>query len=1245
MRNTYYILVGLVLGLAFIITATQTPLSAQMMQSIDVLQSTQPDSIVQLTAETQGLTRIAPADLPRFGTFWVVTSNGLSAPFPCMPNGTNLPVFSIADNSFLVDQSSGQISINTRLSRMQTAENAFISALDTLAGAVSDLINRLQTLGFGRQMRTMGLNGPSLGDGSTNGIGSDYNNNYFSYSIDTNQLWLEITNVANGISYYNLHNATNQIYEILTKTNLLDISWAIEQALWPTSTNCQPFTLANNERQILFVRALDWTGVTHGGNGTPDWWLWQYFGTTSLSDTNLDSQGQPLLYDYTNHLDPNIIFFSLTASDYLNTDNAAVRVNITAGSPSYCAVSVNGWATNWQSYLSSNLSVYLGSTNGTYTVTVGLKGIAPTATETWQTVNIIRDATPLVLTLTNLSAFSGSKPFIDPAGYASKPLRSLFYTVIDANGVTNTGSGQALACGISLSDPTHVTNQVSFVDLALALGTNKITLQATDWAGNVATTNFNYIYDTTGDVTPPTMSLYWPQNATVVCGNTFTVQATLSDDTAAAVLHFTDTNGITQTVNGLVERGGNLWFQNVPLPSGTNSFTIKATSAAGNVTTTNITVIQSPMQLTITPLSSGVLNQSVATVSGCINDPSVGVVVNGVAAVNSGGYWTATAVPLSSGGTVTLVAIAASGEQVMLEQERPPVVFTKRYSYNNVFGPTSDHVSINWEQGGGGTNLWTEDWTDPSSGDIYHSEDKTVWPADSGYVPVLGGQHTYKIYKNGEELIYHTQIYDVGAPDVEWMEQATASGSLLPVSSFQLNSRREVRLATGGKAIRQSQALFDLSAAYTYLDAVSFFYPNFLDFEAFNFLGPDNPPKAVPAASIKLGALGYLGNDGHLWTVLPNSAEQNITPQAAESFIGNMPGQQKHTPYISANDAPLDPVAINVTNCVGQKIVFKLAFDPVLPSGVLITNQNQWWLPSKYVNAQESFQPAAGSMSNTANGAYFLTICHPAQTFYSRAAYAIDSPYCTFYKQLSWPLTEPETGAWWVTGGPKAVSCYPKLTLANDQKVSLGAVRGNLLILKPQVTSVVPGMYAPAGTIITNETPYKLSLGKSSMIYDVYISQTYPGSFGLTQLTQYFTESGYIPPLFYWIESTGDDFWLDSSHEYYSGLKNVILNSGSWPSTNSYPASAKIEDAPQGNIYLSYGKYYGQWKDYVRFTPSGRDSIPITLGRVDWSWNAEASLGLSGWVITSNSVAGPTLDRNDDSFPTWTRDKSSPTGE
>ena len=64
------------------------------------------------------------------------------------------------------------------------------------------------------------------------------------------------------------------------------------------------------------------------------------------------------------------------------------------------------------------------------------------------------------------------------------------------------------------------------------------------------------------------------------------------------------------------------------------------------------------------------------------------------------------------------------------------------------------------------------------------------------------------------------------------------------------------------------------------------------------------------------------------------------------------------------------------------------------------------------------------------------------------------------------------------------------------------------------------------------------------------------------------------------------------------------------------------------------------FKTYCRFRPSGDGNIYVTLGRVDWDWNATVDytglnpLSLSSWTITSSAIHGPTFVPTNE-FPQW----------
>ncbi len=235
----------------------------------------------------EATTPVPAESAPRGGTFY-------SAQFPNWPplpgNIHNVPVWNLSNGSYLLDD----LDVNYSQQPLNSS---------MMAGGMS------------------AMDAPSPDDGGS------------AYTFDTNQLWLEITNVSGGLAYLNLYNPTDQVYAVWSATNLLT-GWQVETEVWPTDTNCTPFTVLTQDRQDLFLQAEDWTGVTENGNQTPDWWFWYYFGTTALSDTDLDSQGNTLLDDYQNGFDPNIISFSLLfTNQYVNTSAVSGTITVLGGVP------------------------------------------------------------------------------------------------------------------------------------------------------------------------------------------------------------------------------------------------------------------------------------------------------------------------------------------------------------------------------------------------------------------------------------------------------------------------------------------------------------------------------------------------------------------------------------------------------------------------------------------------------------------------------------------------------------------------------------------------------------------------------------------------------------------------------------------------------------------------------------------------------------------------------------------------
>ncbi len=419
---------------------------------------------------------------------------------------------------------------------------------------------------------------------------------------------------------------------------------------------------------------------THGTD-IPDWWEVKYFGRTGL-DPNFAPAGDgfTLLLDYERGQDPNVINFSLSATNpYISNSTVPVQINIQNGGPSYMAVAVKTTnvvivpnqlfdlsssfiGTPWQPY-NSNIVVSLNSGDGDYYVWVGLKGLSPDAEQTWQGTRLTLDTVPPILTITNPANGIVSRPIIPLQGYANESLNSLTYDVSNAAGVWTNQTGYVTGhfCDTNLLAIT--TNYFQCYNVALTSnGINLITLHAADLAGNTTSTNFSFTFDASADANPPELMLVWPQNGTYISGSNFTLQAQVSDPMATVTASIVDASGNTNTIQGLVEQCGLAWVQNLPLGKGTNTLTVIATDAVGNTSVTNLTLFQSGVIVTMNPLAGSQLNQSSVSVSGTVSDSSYTITVNGVAAaVNPDGTWEADNVPVRSSGTAIFDVEVYSG--------------------------------------------------------------------------------------------------------------------------------------------------------------------------------------------------------------------------------------------------------------------------------------------------------------------------------------------------------------------------------------------------------------------------------------------------------------------------------------------------------------------------------------------------------------------------------------------------------
>jgi hypothetical protein len=1170
-----------------------------------------------------------PADeVSPVGTFYSAQNPG-SAPLPFNLNG--LPAWNLGNGIWLLDDLDSSLAAPAMMSRATS----------------------------------MGAPTPGGGDG---GGGGDYTNNYVPYTWDTNQLWLSISNVSNGTTFASLHNGTNFVYAIESATKL-PAGFQVETELFPTvnQTNVLPFTVQNLERQDLFLRAEDWTGVET--NGLPCWWTWKYFGDLSETATNLDAAGNTLGDDYTNGVDPNVIQFTIEAgNDYVNIPFANLQLNLTAGKPSFYALLVNGQTTtNWLPFASTNLTVALGATDGVYTVSVSLRGLPADATQTWQDYSFTLDRVAPVLSITNPNLVSGVmatviKPYLQLQGFADKPLASLSYDLSNALGSATNQNAFVTDQGFDTNKFDFTTNYFQAYDVPLATNGNLITLRVTDRAGNTTTTNFNVTLDYTTATNPPSVSLIWPQDGMAVSGTNLTIRGTMSDETGTIQAQIVDGDGNTNTVTGLVERNNMFWIENVPL-NGTSQITLQATDAAGNVTTTNFTVNASDIQLTIDSTPTGDdLYQPTGTVYGTVSDLNATVTVNGMTVTNDfwtdgvTWYWEADNVPIYGQGTATFDASAtASGQssfsasslrnlaQTMASSSPAPA--TANNSADVEFQPKLElftyhlHTYNNTDAGAGTTLPYGDDWQKNLTNSWVRGSndwqmvrggtaDDWSWDSDDGMnstyntpTNVVWETHVISHYQwndsangNNDSTLtrgYHNYVLDYSnltqsveaeieqAPeDCGWGPEYYADGKSCDWflngggDEVMVEAKAVLKLYTGGKAKVGRQNLFCLQCSGTEYKGTPW-----------TAYGKNIPANELEALGQKVGA------DGKLWIMQPDNAEPlvSLTAPGRKHYYAGA-NQTKYKLAIQANNATLefDKVVPAATNFwVGQYISLSPNWDLTPP---YVDSVQHWSLPGNYVN--EAYQYSDSCMS---------------------------------YRKNTDLLASNTTSCWYVRdfqAGTASVGM--NLHFPNGQYASVAAL-GKFDMHRPQlfqknmcddgdplntITITSPSLYVSTNYVSSGYTYLyngrEVSLGDPNGGYARFWAayQARPGDqFNYRQIFQSYRKYGTNDPV-----DTGSSWKNDGAGNKTGGIQFAGQNGlGEAQQTDKYPGVPMI--GPEAKVNDIF-------KTYMQYTPQEAGSISVTLGLVNWSWAVDAQYANGVWNVPPGTISPPQY-HDDDSFPLW----------
>jgi hypothetical protein len=597
----------------------------------------------QLKAQPQSTTQLAPIQridnsaLPTSASYWLFTKCGPNSSWPPLPfiptpiRHLDLPIFALGSNAFVIDD--------------RSVDWAAIEA----ANQLDQSLRMLE---------------------SEEGGGE---NTYGDYPVGSLWMALAMTNhqTYGHMAVITLSGTTNDgWYEILSKTSPTDPEWWSEgsfQALTnPVASQASVTAYSNATGVFLYARAL-----TNGsGNTLPIYWQLENFGRTGLDPSSVLGGGaQSLLESYLQGTEPNLIQFFVTATNnYANASPVTVQLEIAAGVPFYQAVlvdSTNPAGATWTTFNSTNVTVDVGSVEGWHTVWIGLRGFSAYSHQTWVCKRLKLDHTPPQLAMLSPSGGVVTQPRIQLLGSCPEALSAIWYDISNATGSLPNQQVLILDQYHNTNTWEFTTNSFQAFDVELAGGTNLIALHASDLAGNHTVTNFVFTLDYSNETNPPSIHMVWPQDGAQIAGGSFTLRGWTDDPTATVWAQVGGSAGNARDFIGAVDRTAHFWVDGIRLSAGTNIVALSLTDAAGNSSTTNITVVQSTVQVTMNPVTpASQLWQQAVNVSGTISHPSYALWVNGVkAGVSGNGTWSATNVNVTEGGAAIFQMTTFSPEE------------------------------------------------------------------------------------------------------------------------------------------------------------------------------------------------------------------------------------------------------------------------------------------------------------------------------------------------------------------------------------------------------------------------------------------------------------------------------------------------------------------------------------------------------------------------------------------------------
>jgi hypothetical protein len=958
-------------------------------------------------------------------------------------------------------------------------------------------------------------------------------------------------------------------------------------------------------------------------NSLGDDWEMQYFSHIGNDPRSEDGAGNTLLYDYTNGLDP-ISFIPAVTNNFVNTTSVPVNLFITGGIPYYYSciadpTNFEGVGSNWNSYVSSNITATFAPTTGKHQIWIGLAGPATNAPQAWMEVLVTFDTNPPVITVTNPApGATVSEPMIQIQGRMSEELSSLTFDITNAAGLLTNQTGYITGEFYDTNAAAFTTNYFQLYDVAVTNGANAITIHAIDLAGNLSSTNINVILDYSSDTNPPSLALVWPQNGAKIAGNNFTLQAKTDDNMASVTATIVDSSGNTNIIPGAVHRNGNVWLQNMPLASGTNSLTLTATDPAGNSSTTTLNVIgNSAVTITMAEISGSQLNLASIDASGKINDPTDTVVANGVrASVDSSGNWTANGVQVNPTGMASVQVDVYDSTSNFLgsdtfDQQEPAVVTRTVYmdhldSWANTHFGTFSYVT-NDANNQPVTNTVAQDcWK--FSQDLNDLQ----WTEDGG-----ASQHLLNVLDNrfcSDPNFVTDQTLYWATNDMSW----TSVAPWWPGPSYAdaVVSQNTVGQSGSYELHAHSGYALDDNAE----DKVGTVATHFVSFSTsepgFFFDGAVPPPpqwsKARGLTGIDTGVIDT-NNEGANFGLVPITgpagARFDLALNTAQFYTNNKLAtynfQQTQRATILANGIDLSTTTPQF--CVGQIITFAPKLDAI--PGVQ-SKTYQW-----------KFN---GNFANDGTNAF------PGLTY----------PLCSSNYFINTNLfTNQMVTNWWISGGypspgtPYTAQLTISLTFSNGLSIT-DSVSGSFNMFRPSVTAT-----AKTGLILVDTNWGGISISRGVLVLAGF-GLHYGSATTTNGIT--FSETMDAAPF-----SSGSTInWVQVLNNVSAGRQ---LSDGSWYSPFTQPINEMLDVRDPASTLSALGDPPGQRGNqtndlsltenfnatmWLLFAPNGGQRVPLC--NVTWYWSGTAVRSGTNWSLTSSNQNVDPSFANTEMYPVWT---------